>query len=313
MCCGLACSYVKLDWCIKGTDPKSGINLRTAAVRQRRTSAMAHAMNKTGRPMWLTFHCTWEHAGGTPGTHESFQDWCAEDGNSWRIGPDHHDNWDSLDDVIQILGGQAEHGRPYRWNDPDFLMTGGAGCNSVEPGKRCPGMTETEYRTEFSLWAIGAASMIVSTDLRNMSAFMKATLMDAEMLAIHQDALGIAGGLVHNDTSSPGCPAIVHKKQKGASGGAFCQMWARPLTGGRWAMALYNRNNASATVTGEFAALPPQPASTILGANPHAGAAPSKLHLRDIWAKTDLGVHLASFAATLAAHETKVLLLSPPP
>jgi alpha-galactosidase len=51
-----------------------------------------------------------------------------------------------------------------------FLMTGGAGCNSMEPGKRCPGMTETEYRTEFSLWTIGAASMIVSTARKRLFA-----------------------------------------------------------------------------------------------------------------------------------------------
>lgn len=99
-------SYVKLDWCIKSAE------MRTPTVRQRRTTAMAHAMNKTGRPMWLTFHCTYGTSVG------SFQEWCAKDGNSWRIGPDHHDNWDSLDEVIQILGAQAEHGRPFRWNDP---------------------------------------------------------------------------------------------------------------------------------------------------------------------------------------------------
>lgn len=50
------------------------------------------------------------------------------------------------------------------------------------------------YRTEFSLWVIGAASMIVSTDLRNMSAFQKETLLSTEMLAIHQDPMGISGG-----------------------------------------------------------------------------------------------------------------------
>ena len=84
----IACSYLKLDWCIKA-DGTDGSDMRTPAVRQKRTTGMAHAMNKTGRPMWLTFHCTWEHAGSTPGTHGSFQDWCAEDGNSWRIGACH--------------------------------------------------------------------------------------------------------------------------------------------------------------------------------------------------------------------------------
>ena len=70
---------------------------------------MARALNRTGRPIWLTFHCVNFKGSSIPG---SFAPFCAEDGNSWRIGPDHHDNWDSLDDVIRVLGGQAEHGRP---------------------------------------------------------------------------------------------------------------------------------------------------------------------------------------------------------
>ena len=86
-------------------------------------------------------------------------------------------------------------------------MTGGAGCNSMAPGKRCPGMTDTEYRTEFSLWTIGAASMIVSTDLRDMTDFMKETLMHKDMLAIHQDSFGISGGLC---VSCIICPGLVY-------------------------------------------------------------------------------------------------------
>ena len=271
--------------------------MRSPAVRERRTNLMARAMNKTGRPMWLTFHCTYEpgmvnHPGNV------FQPWCAQDGNSWRIGPDHHDNWASLETVIEVLGAQAEHGRPFRWNDPDFLMTGGAGCNSFEPGKRCPGMSETEYRTEFSLWVLGAASMIVSTDVRDMSPFMRATLLHKEMLSIHQDPMGISGGLVYADDTV--CT------QKG-----YCQQWARPLSGGRWAMALYNRNDDNATVTGLFTQLPPQPTRSILGTNKHAGAAPQTLHVHDVWANADLGAHSGSYSRELAPHATAVLLLTP--
>ena len=163
-------------------------------------------------------------------------------------------------------------------------------------------MSETEYRTEFSLWIVAAASMIVSTDLRQMSSFMKATLLNTEMLAIHQDSMGISGGLVMHDTTSDGCCAVKDS----------CQMWARPLTGGRWAMALYNRNNATASVLGQFTALPLQPAVSLLGRNLHAGAPPTKLKVRDVWEKKDLGVFTGSYSVVLAGHETAVLLLESP-
>jgi|EP01043_Picozoa_sp_COSAG02_P045045 alpha-galactosidase len=149
------------------------------------------------------------------------------------------------------------------------------------------------YRTEFSLWVIGAASMIVATDVRNMSEFQKETLLQTQMLAIHQDALGISGGLVYSDPDSPSCAATV-KHGHPVGGSSPCgQMWARPLSDGRWAMALYNRHNASATVNGQFSHLPPQPQSTIMGTNPHAGPAPSKLAVRDVWEAQNLGSHTA--------------------
>ena len=108
--------YVKLDWCLDKT-VTSKMNLTVLdALRKNRTDQMAIAMNKTGRPMWLTFHCVYKKF--KTGQDGSFQQWCADDGNSWRIGPDHHDNFDSLQDVIEILAANAEHGRRFRWNDP---------------------------------------------------------------------------------------------------------------------------------------------------------------------------------------------------
>ena len=108
--------YVKLDWCIhydsQGHRLAPGAELN--ALRQNRTDQMAKAMNATGRPMWLTFHCQYVKGHAS----DSFADWCARDGNSWRIGPDHHDNWASLVEVTQVLGRSAQNGRPYRWNDP---------------------------------------------------------------------------------------------------------------------------------------------------------------------------------------------------
>jgi len=270
--------YVKLDWCIHAEKAPTPA---VFALRQNRTNQMAMAMNKTGRPMWLTFHCEYSkgHASG------QFAEWCARDGNSWRIGPDHHDNWFSLEQVIQVLGKAAANGRPFRWNDPDFLMTGGAGCDVTMPGKRCPGMSEVEYRTEFSLWTMGAASMILSTDPRNMTAFMRSTLLQNEMLAIHRDPLGISGGKVADHINA--ADFCGHTDD--------CQVWARPLADGSWAMALFNRQpydnenptapGHAATITGNWSSLPSPPA---------AGA---KLKVRDVWLAKDLGTFAGSYTA----------------
>ena len=127
------------------------------------------------------------------------------------------------------------------------------------------------------------------------------------------------GCRVYNDTTSDGCTELATGPRFSVESGVptasssvwNCQMWARPLSGGRWAMALYNRNPKQTTVKGLFSALPPQPKLTIEGENVHAGAAPTELMVRDVWAGKDLGSHRGSVSATLDAHATTVLLLSP--
>ena len=52
-------------------------------------------------------------------------------------------------------------------------MTGGEGCANKTPLVHCPGQTDIEYRTEFTMWCMMASSLIVSTDIRNMTNIMK--------------------------------------------------------------------------------------------------------------------------------------------
>ena len=84
-----------------------------------------------------------------------------------------------------------------------------------------------------------------------------------------------------------------------------------------WSNACYGAHGEDRGAEGPGSVGRPGPAAAAgvhnTGREPARGRGAEQAHLRDIWAKTDLGVHLASFAATLAAHETKVLLLSPPP
>mmetsp|Transcript_6395 Transcript_6395/g.15706 ORF Transcript_6395/g.15706 Transcript_6395/m.15706 type:complete len:374 (+) Transcript_6395:67-1188(+) len=252
--------YVKLDYCTPFPN------------MQDLTDHFAQAMNKTGRPMWLNFHC-----------QGAYQDWCAVDGNSWRIGPDHHDNWDNTAQVIEILATVAQHSRPYRWSDPDFLMTGGAGCDKgIDEVNRCPGMSETEYRTEFSLWCMASAPLLVSTDLRNMTDFMRSVLLHDELIAINQDHLSVAGGRVGGWNCSEGA--------------AMCQLWARPLSDGSIAAALYNAGTKSHHITLPFDV---------------AGFKGKTAKIRDVWARKDLGTFDTSFTAEVESHGTVVVKLTP--
>jgi alpha-galactosidase len=88
--------FVKLDWCIR--DP--------SVSREARTTAFAAALDGSGREMWLNFHC-----------EGAFQDWCARDGNSWRISEDHHDIWSNTAGVIEALAtvNQRNQTGPHRW------------------------------------------------------------------------------------------------------------------------------------------------------------------------------------------------------
>ncbi len=55
------------------------------------------------------------------------------------------------------------------------------------------GMTDTEYRTHFSLWAISKAPLIIGSDVRKISAATLSILTNPEVIAVNQDPLGIQG------------------------------------------------------------------------------------------------------------------------
>ena len=286
----------QLDWC--GTT-----NAHAAPYilnQQNATTGFTTAANKTGRAMWMNFHC--DHTlGNIPDVRHAMPatqlhvhvcvltcclwlQWCSQDGNSWRMAEDHHDNWSDTIQVINNLKFLAKFGRPHRWNDPDFLMTGGAGCDKNVTGLRCPGQTNVEYMTTFSLWAMAAAPLIVSTDVRNWTPFMKSVLLNKEIIAVDQDPLGIAGGLVANWT----CNAPV----------GSCQVWVRPLSDGSYAAAMFNANDDTHSITTQWSVIP--------GAG---WDATTSVEVRDLWAHKDLGAFTGSYSATIPAHGTVMVQL----
>jgi hypothetical protein len=55
------------------------------------------------------------------------------------------------------------------------------------------GMTDVEYVTHFSLWAISKAPLLIGCDVSKMSAATLATLTNPEVIAVNQDPLGVQG------------------------------------------------------------------------------------------------------------------------
>jgi hypothetical protein len=105
-------------------------------------------------------------------------------GNSWRTTGDITDGWEAMMTKVDQNAPLYKYASKGAWNDPDMLEVGNGG------------MTNDEYITHFSLWAIMKAPLIIGCDITNMSAETKNILLNTEVIAINQDPLGQQGYVV---------------------------------------------------------------------------------------------------------------------
>jgi alpha-galactosidase len=112
--------------------------------------------------------------------------------------------------------GLGTYAGPGGWNDPDMLETGN-------------GMTATEDRAEFSLWAELAAPLISGSNLVSASAATLSILTNVGVIAVDQDSLG--------------------RPAREVSAADGLDVLARPLSNGDVAVVLFNENVTAATIT----------------------------------------------------------------
>jgi alpha-galactosidase len=251
--------YLKYDWCNTTTqDAKASY----ANIR--------HALDAAGRPIVLSI-CEW-------GTAKPWL-WGEEvGGNLWRTTGDIQDQWEGkikwkdgsccgygmLNIADQQVGIESFAG-PGHWNDPDMLEVGNGG------------MTDTEYRSHFSLWAMLAAPLIAGNDLRSMTPAIHDILTNREVIAVDQDPLGREGTRVSKNGD--------------------LEVWARPLQGGNRAVILFNRGTAEQTITVNW---------EDVGYPSHLSAA-----VRDLWQEKDLGKFTGKFSAPVASHGVVMVTVKP--
>ena len=236
--------YWKYDNC----DPAEGSNQQEDYTR------MSKALRNSGRDIVFSI-CAWE-----------YKDWMPKIANLWRTTFDIGPAWISNSwyrGVYQIIDANNEYWQvagPGHWNDPDMLEVGNNG------------LSYEEQKSQMTMWSIMAAPIMISSDVRNMSAETKELYLNKEMIAINQDSLGVQGHRISD----------VNGKQ----------VWTKPLLSGDVAVALLNNNSSTQTVECTFADI----------------GVEGEVEVYDAWQKKSLGPR-TSVSVELPAHGSALLRL----
>jgi alpha-galactosidase len=239
--------YLKYDWC-------SARNIYKNDALQPVYQKMGDALQATGRPIVYSL-C--EYGWG------SVEKWGPEvGGNLWRTTGDINDSWASMIGNVEKQVPTAPYAGPGRWNDPDMLEIGNGH------------MTDDEYRTHMSLWALVASPLLAGNDVRTMSDATKAILLNKEVIAIDQDPLGKQASPVKNGD---------------------LETWIKPLEDGSVAVGVVNLGAAAAQATVKAGDL---------------GLGGAVKNARDLWAHQDVKFSGGAYSATVPSHGVLLLKVS---
>jgi alpha-galactosidase len=258
---------VKVDWCggsSQGLDPATAY----AAIHQ------AILANSSHRPLLLNI-CNFLQPfqrGAIPVFQQSAffsYSFGPSDGNSWRTDTDVGVPGDvQFSAMLRNLDADATQplaAGPGHWNDPDYLV----------PDE---GMNAAQFQTQFSMWAMLAAPLMISDDMRTISKAALAALSNKQVIAIDQDPAGVQAGEVA--TFGDG------------------EVWFRPLVNG-YAIALLNRSSQALALSTTAAAL-----------NQSAGLPLAKSYrVTNVWTGQS-STSSGTFAATVPAYSTVLLKLT---
>jgi len=260
--------YLKYDYCGAPKDRETAIA---------RYGTMAEELKMTDRTIVFAA-CEW-------GQRQPW-DWAANiGGHLWRTTWDIRDTWDHRGrydsghaGIVTILDKQADlwqYAGPGRWNDPDMLVVGlrGKGISSSHDGAN--GCTDTEYRSNMSLWSLLAAPLLASCDLRTMDETTRQILTNPEVIAINQDPLGQQARRVYQQDE--------------------IEIWVKMLEDDHLAVGILNRSGE----TVEFEATWPS-----IGIEGRYG-------IRDLWARENCEASNTSICVSLKSHETALFRLWP--
>ncbi|MFI5960906.1 ricin-type beta-trefoil lectin domain protein [Streptomyces asoensis] len=247
--------FVKVDWC--GGDAEG---LDAATTYTAISAAVGRATAATGRPLTLSL-CNWGY--------QNTWNWAPGLAPMFRTSTDiiYYGNKPSMTNLLsnfdQGLHPTAQHTGYY--NDPDMLMVG------------MDGFTAAQNRTHMNLWAVSGAPLLAGNDLTTMTAETANILKNPEVIAVDQDARGLQGVKVAEDT-------------------AGAQVYGKVLAGsGKRAVVLLNRTSAAQNITVRWSDL---------------GLTGAFATVRDLWARADVGTYATGYTASVPAGGSVMLTVT---
>jgi alpha-galactosidase len=255
--------YLKYDLCSYGNwvaQQANGNPARAAQLAAEAYTTMGSALHRTGRPIIFSIS---QHG------LENIAEWAPRSGAQlWRTTEDIQDHYERMAAIGFSQDGLTAYAGPNHWNDPDLLVVGNGN------------LSEDECRTQMSLWAILAAPLLASNDVRRMPPGIASVLMDPEILAVDQDPLGREG---HRVLSR-----------------GLLEVWERPMSDGSVVVGIFNRDTPYRDLAAIGFSLP----LSLLGIS-------SPGRIRDLWRHEDLKAVNQQIAMIVPGHGVGVYRIYP--
>jgi alpha-galactosidase len=155
---------------------------------------IAAAIEKTGRPMVLSLS-----PGPTQLAHAAE---IAQYAQMWRISNDIWDGWDFAHDhsdndfpngviaAFEYLAKWAPYAKKGHWPDADMLPFGSLTPSPGWGEPRRSRLTQSEQRTQFTLWSIARSPLILGGNLTKLDDFTRSLISNKAILDLNQEGHG---------------------------------------------------------------------------------------------------------------------------
>lgn len=262
------------DWGVDFIKVDDMVNNDTRTYHEAEVNAIAKAIRNSGRSMVLSL------SHGPMMTANAAH--LNTNANMWRIV---NDFWDynglsTLSDVFTTAGNwqtvsslTAGH-----WPDGDMLPLGYLGPRNEWHASGQTTFSKNEQVTIMSLWSIMPSPLMFGGNVVSLGSdeWTRNLLSNEEVMAVNQDSSGTHGKRI---------------LQQGST-----EVWIRELTGGRRAVALFNRGTEDATVSATFAQIGVAGTPTI----------------RDLWHRADVSGMTTALSVNVPHKGALMYTLTPP-